>query len=227
MMVGHTKFAPDWAFGLLKQRFKRTKVGCLADLAKVVTDSATINHGQLVGKENGEVIVKQFDWATFSAKHFRRQGFDGIKSLHHLEFAKATPGKVLVRMESDSEVQTLQVLAKSSLHWTPSSSEMLEQIIPAGLPLERSKYLYEKIREFVPVESRDIVCRNPDATPPDATPTSPAHSPPASPPPPSPQPSHSPGSPPPSPSPPPRNKRTVILVCKVSSKFSILIYMYR
>ena len=161
MMVGHTKFALDWAFGLLKQRFKRTKVGCLADLAKVVTDSATINHSQLVGKENGEVIVKQFDWATFSAKHFRRQGFDGIKSLHHLEFAKATPGKVLVRMESDSEVQTLQVLAKSSLHWTPSSSEMLEQIIPAGLPLERSKYLYEKIREFVPVESRDIVCRNP------------------------------------------------------------------
>ena len=78
MMVGHTKFAPDWAFGLLKQRFKRTKVGCLADLAKVVTDSATINHAQLVGKENGEVIVKQFDWATFFAKHFKRQGFDGI-----------------------------------------------------------------------------------------------------------------------------------------------------
>ena len=25
MMVGHTKFAPDWCFGLLKQRFRRTK----------------------------------------------------------------------------------------------------------------------------------------------------------------------------------------------------------
>ena len=212
MMVGHTKFALDWAFGLLKQRFKRTKVGCLADLAKVVTDSATINHAQLVGKENGEVIVKQFDWATFFAKHFKWQGFDGIKSLHHLVFRKATPGKVLVRMESDSKVQTLQVLAKNSLHWTPSPSEMPDQIIPAGLPPERSKYLFEKIREFVPVESRDIVCPNPDATPPDATPpdatpTSPAHSPPASPPPPSPQPSDSPGSPPLSPSPPPRNKR--------------------
>ena len=25
--VGHTKFAPDWCFGLLKQRFLRTKIG--------------------------------------------------------------------------------------------------------------------------------------------------------------------------------------------------------
>jgi len=36
MMAGHTKFAPDWAFGRLKQRFRRTVVGCLEDLVKVV-----------------------------------------------------------------------------------------------------------------------------------------------------------------------------------------------
>ena len=36
MIVGHTKFAPDWCFGLFKQRFRRTKVGCLADIARVV-----------------------------------------------------------------------------------------------------------------------------------------------------------------------------------------------
>ena len=27
MLVGHTKFAPDWCFGLVKQRFRRTRVG--------------------------------------------------------------------------------------------------------------------------------------------------------------------------------------------------------
>ena len=32
MLVGHTKFAPDWCFGLLKQKYHRTPVGCLADL---------------------------------------------------------------------------------------------------------------------------------------------------------------------------------------------------
>ena len=29
IVVGHTKFAPDWCFGLLKQCFRRTHVGCL------------------------------------------------------------------------------------------------------------------------------------------------------------------------------------------------------
>ena len=27
--VGHTKFSPDWCFGLMKQRFRRTKIGDL------------------------------------------------------------------------------------------------------------------------------------------------------------------------------------------------------
>ena len=43
MMVGHTKFAPDWAFGLLKQKFKRTPVRCLDDLLKMVCNSAAVN----------------------------------------------------------------------------------------------------------------------------------------------------------------------------------------
>ena len=32
LIVGHTKFAPDWCFGLLKQAYRRTKVGCLDDI---------------------------------------------------------------------------------------------------------------------------------------------------------------------------------------------------
>ena len=32
LVVGHTKFAPDWCFGLLKRKFRREKVGCLADI---------------------------------------------------------------------------------------------------------------------------------------------------------------------------------------------------
>lgn len=29
LIVGHTKFAPDWCFGLFKQRFRKCKVDCL------------------------------------------------------------------------------------------------------------------------------------------------------------------------------------------------------
>ena len=86
MMVGHTKFAPDWAFGLLKQKFRRSIVGCLDDLVRVVNESASINVPQLVGNENGTIIVHQYNWSEFFSSFFKRQAFDGIKSLHHLIF---------------------------------------------------------------------------------------------------------------------------------------------
>ena len=52
LTVGHTKFSPDWCFGLLKQRFRRTKADCLDDLVRVVESSAAINHAQLVGTQS-------------------------------------------------------------------------------------------------------------------------------------------------------------------------------
>ena len=46
--VGHTKFSPDWCFGLLKRQYRRTKVGSLQAIAEVVSKSAECNHTQLV-----------------------------------------------------------------------------------------------------------------------------------------------------------------------------------
>ena len=53
MLVGHTKFAPDWCFGLLKQRFRRTFVSSLQDLVDVVNTSENVNVSQLVGGGGG------------------------------------------------------------------------------------------------------------------------------------------------------------------------------
>ena len=53
MPAVHTKFAPDWCFGLLKRRFRRAEVSCLNDLCDVVTEStpvAKLNIPQLVGR---------------------------------------------------------------------------------------------------------------------------------------------------------------------------------
>ena len=58
MISGHTKFAPDWSFGLLKQNFRQMEVHCLDDMARTVYESAeTLNRPQLVGREDGTVIV--------------------------------------------------------------------------------------------------------------------------------------------------------------------------
>ena len=194
MMVGHTKFAPDWCFGLLKQEFRSTDVGCLTDLERVVNKSATVNHTQLVGREDGTIIVPQYDWAGFLSTYFKRQAFEGIKSLHHLVFEASAPGIVRTRLISDGVEKSIPILNKTNQNWKPDPTILPSQIHPPGVSRERQQYLYEKIREFCPEYARDTVCPNPDSLTTD--PSSPT---PSTPPPPSPSPSTP---PPPSPSSP-------------------------
>ena len=57
LVVGHTKFAPDWCFGLFKRQFRRTKIGSLTGISIVVDESAVCNVPQLVSREDGSTIV--------------------------------------------------------------------------------------------------------------------------------------------------------------------------
>ena len=79
LIVGHTKFAPDWCFGLLKQKFRKTKVDCLDDIAKVVQGSAEVNEVQLVATQEGEVLVPIYNWADFFHSPFNQSALKGIK----------------------------------------------------------------------------------------------------------------------------------------------------
>ena len=79
LIVGHTKFAPDWCFGLLKRAFRRTRVVCLDDIVRVVEESAEVNHAQLVGAQDGTVIVSMYDWAGYFDPYFKQAAFKGIK----------------------------------------------------------------------------------------------------------------------------------------------------
>ena len=97
LLVGHTKFSPDWCFRLFKQAFRRAKVGCLDDIAKVVERSAVVNHAQLVGTQDGEVLVPTYDWAQFFDAHFKQSALKGIKAMHHLTFSHLKPGIVTVK----------------------------------------------------------------------------------------------------------------------------------
>ncbi len=72
MLVGHTKFSPDWCFSLLKQKFRRTKIDCLDDLVKVVDTSANVNEVQLVGNQMGESLVPMYDWVGLFGSRFKK-----------------------------------------------------------------------------------------------------------------------------------------------------------
>jgi hypothetical protein len=52
MIAGHTKFAVDWGFGLIKRKFRKTKVDCLQDIMDVVNQSSSVNKAVLVGRED-------------------------------------------------------------------------------------------------------------------------------------------------------------------------------
>lgn len=151
--VGHTKFSPDWCFGLFKRLFKRTKVGSLQTIAQVANDSAECNFAQLVSREDGSTIVSTFDWTDFFVTRMKK--ITGIKKYHHFRTTSSSPGKVFVREQCDSPEIELDLLKAP---WEPDFDELPTVIPPRGLNAERQWYLYDQIRPFCPEDDKDTVC---------------------------------------------------------------------
>ena len=126
MLVGHTKFSPDWCFGLIKRRFRISKVDSLDDLVKVVQESCSNNEVQLVGNQQGESVVDIFDWVQFFGSHFMK--IPQITRQHHFEFLAATPGTVTVKEYTDSVEQQYTLTLDMSI---AASSPRI--IVPPGL----------------------------------------------------------------------------------------------
>ena len=118
LIVGHTKFSR--CFGLLKRAFRRTKVGCLA---RVVENSTQVNHTQLVGTQDGKIIVPTYDWADYFAPFFKATAFKGIKAMHHIRFSHEQHGIAYVK---EREVH----LFKSD--WHPKREDLPPTIPPPG-----------------------------------------------------------------------------------------------
>ena len=157
LIVGHTKFSPDWCFGLLKQRFRRTKVGCLADLEQVVNTSAEANVAQLVGTQSGEVVVQTYNWTSMFAGRLKK--LNHIKKYRHFKISASTPGSVCIKIESDLEEEQISLLIDKT--WAPTRDNLPAVVQPAGLSLDRQWYLYNQIAQYCPEGVRDIVCPRP------------------------------------------------------------------
>jgi len=156
LLVEHTKFAPDWCFGLLKRQYKQTKIGTIEDIAAAVEGSACVNFAQLVGKSDGTILVPTYDWSSYFSDNVIQTYLKGITKMHHFRFSATHPGAVSVHNFSDDSERKINLLKDP--HWRPTSTELPELIPPPGLSLERQWYLYQKIREFCPEEAKDIVC---------------------------------------------------------------------
>ena len=134
--------------------------------------TATCNFAQLVVDENGTTIVPTFDWTNFFVTHFKR--FVSIKQYHHFRFVASEPGVVYARRNADTAEVKVELLRHS---WAPDSSKYPVQITPKGLTAERQWYLYEKIREFCPVNDQNVTCPRPTVPRPNSRAGTPADEP--------------------------------------------------
>ena len=125
--VGHTKFAPDWCFGLAKQSFCRTKVNNLDDNANSVSMSSFVNVPQLVGTSDGACYVPTYNWSDFFDDHTIKTALKGIKVFntfalwqHHLEWYMLNVRAVLlnIRLNLQRTIPGLHLLTiyQTSLH---------------------------------------------------------------------------------------------------------------
>ena len=91
LVAGHTKFSPDWCFGLMNQKLRRTFISSLFDILEA-NDKSTlsgVNCGKLVGLHDGTVLVKTYHWASFLAPYFKKS--TGISKIHHFSLDKNDP----------------------------------------------------------------------------------------------------------------------------------------
>ena len=72
LIVEYTKLSPDWCFSPFKQQYRRTRIGSLDDTVRLVESSAVVNHAQLIGTQDGKVLIPTYDWATFFDQPFRQ-----------------------------------------------------------------------------------------------------------------------------------------------------------
>ena len=71
MIPGHTRFSPDRFFGLIKRKFRRSKVSSLSQIAEVVESSTTggQNKAYVIGDESMKPFT-YYDWADFLSDFF-------------------------------------------------------------------------------------------------------------------------------------------------------------
>ena len=159
MIPGHTRFSPDRFFGLIKRRFRRSKVSSLSQIVEVVESSTTggQNKAYVIGEESSKPFA-YYDWSDFLSVFFTT--IPHITSYYHFRCTSDRPGVVFVREFADSEEKEVTILKPGV---RVDEEALPSQITPPGLSTDRRRYLYEYVRPFCDEEFQDVTCPKPGA----------------------------------------------------------------
>ncbi|XP_062615789.1 uncharacterized protein LOC134277475 [Saccostrea cucullata] len=146
MEAGHTKFHPDWHFGLWKVKWRGTTAENLEEVAKSVAHSSRNNHNipQLV--EDPQYPVIFYDWSTFLKQYFKP--IPQLKQYHHFRMTHEHPGVVHLRKYAGDEEITVNILKHKDFRF-PNMDASLPTVIKAcGLDAQRQWYLYDEVAPY-------------------------------------------------------------------------------
>jgi hypothetical protein len=155
MQPGHTRFSVDWAFGLFKQKFRRSTAYSVQQVANIVENStpqSKVNQSVMVSDERGQQLSFPFKkWMSY----FETLGWKRIPhvtSYYHFTLTNKKPGIISCRKRLDD----IPVDVEIGLIIPPDV--ILEEDISVGLPKARQQYLFANLREYCPEEYRDLLC---------------------------------------------------------------------
>lgn len=154
MIPGHARFSPDRFFGLIKRRFRRSKVSSLSQITEVVESSTTGGQKKayIIGNE-GVKPFAYYDWADFLSDFFTT--IPHITAYYPFQCKFDYPSFVFAREFADSEEKKVPVLKPNT---RMDRDALPAQISPPGLSLDRQWYLYEQIRQFCDEEFQNVTC---------------------------------------------------------------------
>jgi hypothetical protein len=156
LIVGHTKFDVDTRLGIFKWKWIHSSAHTLKDVCEIAGKTANTSI-VLVGDEQGNAAIPQYDWATF----FDKPGASTIKNIrkyHHFRTAVENPGIITHRTTCDAPDES-SILLADTFNWGKDAFPSITP--PPGLSVARQTYLNEKIRPYVRKSAQNILCPKP------------------------------------------------------------------
>ncbi len=152
MLVGHTKFSPDGYFGLIKKRYRRSKVYSFDHLVDVINSSTTggFNTCQRYRDSQGREAFQFRKWSTWLGKIFKK--LPEITKYQHFRTDVNALGKIAVKESIDAKEETFALLTKKVDRFDAKLRKGPPLYPSNDLSPQRQWYLYDMIRPHIPTE---------------------------------------------------------------------------
>ncbi len=150
MLVGHTKFSPDGYFGLIKKRYRRSKVYTYDHVVDVINSSTTggCNTCQGYRDSQGNEVIQFRKWTAWLGQRCKK--LPGITRYQHVHINPNTPGEITVKESVDAKEKTCVLLKKGAGRFDNGGPPVHPTKV---LPPQRQWYLYDMIRPHIPTEA--------------------------------------------------------------------------